>query len=96
MKVEYNSNNSGGSFWLTDANWESLERAGWVKDGYRSAYREGLTLREAIDEWESVTGQQSNSLGCNCCGPPHNFSFEGDNGEWESYSPDYPMYGEPY
>ena len=40
--VEYNSNNSGGSFWLSDDEWRALERAGWVvswvkdtKDKYR-------------------------------------------------------------
>ena len=28
--VEYNSNNSGGSWWLTDDDWKNLEKAGWV------------------------------------------------------------------
>jgi hypothetical protein len=27
--VEYDSNNSGGDWWLTDENWKSLEEAGW-------------------------------------------------------------------
>lgn len=115
MKVEYSSNNSGGSFWLCDGDWYALERAGWnvewcrdknyvtpPKDGRwlgtlaTGATREGLTLRDAIEEFESVTGQYANALGCNCCGPPHYFTFEGDNGEYDSYSPEYPMYGEPY
>lgn len=30
MYVEYSSNNSGGSWWLTDAAWKALEDAGWV------------------------------------------------------------------
>ncbi len=34
--IEYRSNNSGGSWWLTDQNWKDLESAGWevqwVKD----------------------------------------------------------------
>lgn len=34
--VTYSSNNSGGSWWLTDQNWKDLEKAGWevkwVKD----------------------------------------------------------------
>jgi len=30
--VEYSTNNSGGSWWLTDAEWEALETAGWVVD----------------------------------------------------------------
>ena len=29
MKVEYSSNNSGGSWWLSDDDWKSLENAGW-------------------------------------------------------------------
>lgn len=27
--VEYSSNNSGGSWWLTDDDWRALEAAGW-------------------------------------------------------------------
>lgn len=34
--IKYSSNNSGGSWWLTDQNWLDLEKAGWkvkwVKD----------------------------------------------------------------
>lgn len=29
MYVEYDSNNSGGRWWLTDENWKALEAAGW-------------------------------------------------------------------
>ena len=29
MKIEYGSNNSGGSWWLEDKHWLALERAGW-------------------------------------------------------------------
>jgi hypothetical protein len=28
--VEYDSNNSGGSWWLDDEDWKKLEAAGWV------------------------------------------------------------------
>lgn len=30
MYVEYNSNNSGRSWWLKDKDWKKLEKAGWV------------------------------------------------------------------
>lgn len=30
MYVEYNSNNSGGHWWLTDDDWKALEKAGWI------------------------------------------------------------------
>ncbi len=29
MKVKYDSNNSGGRWWLDDKDWYSLEKAGW-------------------------------------------------------------------
>lgn len=114
MYVEYDSNNSGGSFWLSDEDWFALEKAGWEvnwikNDSYHkgeerflgalatSAKREGLSLGDAIAEWERVTGQSSNSLGCSCCGVPHSFSFYDDEGHWkDSYSPSYPSYGDPY
>lgn len=44
--IEYSSNNSGGRWWLTDAQWKALERAGWEVEwggvyfchsGYRTA-----------------------------------------------------------
>lgn len=30
MRVTYNSNNSGGSWWLEDKDWKTLEEAGWT------------------------------------------------------------------
>lgn len=33
--VEYSSNNSGGSWWLTDDDWKNLEAAGWEVDWVR-------------------------------------------------------------
>ena len=29
-RVEYNSNNSGGNWWLSDDDWRKLEAAGWT------------------------------------------------------------------
>lgn len=91
--VDYDSNNSGGSWWLDDYDWYALEQAGWVvhwkargEDADRlepggrwlgalatEAHRAGLTLEEAIAEFEEVTGQDAYAHGCSCCGPPHNF-----------------------
>lgn len=44
--VHYSSNNSGGSWWLTDDDWFALEKAGWevewVKDDpYHKAQGDG-------------------------------------------------------
>lgn len=116
MIVEYSSNNSGGSWWLSDEDWLALEKAGWnvewvkdqvhykdmVRDGRwlgalaTSATREGLNLGSAISEWEYITGETSNDLGCSCCGSPHSFSFTGDDGTSEYYYPESPTQGDRY
>ena len=113
--VEYNSNNSGGSWWLSDEDWAALERAGWIivwrwfdpdyKDRTEAgfprlvlngepvgtdwlgakatyAFRVGLSLDDAIAEWERVVGQDAYEEGCPCCGRPHSFSSYGDDGKW--------------
>lgn len=128
MYVEYESNNSGGSWWLGDSHWKALEAAGWkvlwasleekyTAKGYEldadgtpllvpigdsslggdsysfnlkrkgadgeyrflgalatHAFRAGLSLREAVAEWERVTGLDASASGCECCGPPHVFA----------------------
>lgn len=103
--LEYDSNNSGGSWWLSDEDWEALEKAGWnVHWGNRvygkekllepvpktgdtwlgaiamSAAKEFNSAEEGIAEFESITGQDAAAEGCNCCGPPHNFTWY-ENGE---------------
>lgn len=35
MKLNYSSNNSGGSWWLCDDDWKNLEDAGWEVDWIR-------------------------------------------------------------
>lgn len=32
--IEYHSNNSGGSWWLSDEDWKALDEAGWQVDWY--------------------------------------------------------------
>ncbi|ERB55312.1 hypothetical protein N806_29720 [Rhodococcus sp. P27] len=87
--IEYNSNNSGGSWWLTDEDWYALERAGWdvqwfKNNDYYSSERflGGLassarlyeaTMEEAIESFESITGENVSAQGCECCGSPHSF-----------------------
>lgn len=79
-EITYESNNSGGSWWLTDQDWKKLEEAGWEvewKDwlGAKAtrATREGLSMEEAISEFERITGEDANAKGCDCCGRPHQF-----------------------
>jgi len=95
IKVSYSSNNSGGRWWLEDADWKALEAASWdvewKKDkvgGLGGADEDGRwlgalateaskdfeTMREGVEEWESVVGSDASNEGCNCCGPPHYFS----------------------
>ena len=35
--IRYSSNNSGGSWWLTDENWKALEAAGWSVEWVRNS-----------------------------------------------------------
>ena len=101
MIIEYDSNNSGGDWWLKDEDWYNLEKAGWKIDWYkdekdilgkkrerwlgalaRGAEKEFNTPKEAIIEFEKITGQDASAEGCNCCGPPHSFSW-GDGDEYD-------------
>lgn len=98
--IRYESNNSGGAWWLSDEDWRALEAAGWrvqwVKDDpdfqrwgatdgrwldalATSATRAGLSEADAIAEFERVTGQNAEAMGCDCCGPPHSFYEDGDD-----------------
>lgn len=96
MEVEYDSNNSGGSWWLKDEDWYNLEKAGWDVDWYKDRessmgmsygerWLDGLaggakkdfpTPKDAILEFEKITGQDASDEGCSCCGPPHCFSWK--------------------
>ena len=85
MIVEYTSTNSGGQWWLTDDDWKNLEKAGWKveweKERFlgalaRSAKKEFDSIKEAVEEWEKITREDSRAEGCSCCGQPHNFTSE--------------------
>lgn len=139
MYIEYNSNNSGGYWWLEDEDWKALEAAGWViewaslenlynnegnyireenglpklvpigegnsqsssfadeEDGEfrylgalaKIAYKPHCdNLKEAVSEWEKITGQSSLDAGCPCCGNPHNFTLYDDDGKYVDSGPD--------
>ena len=51
----------------------------WLGALAMRATREGLTLRESVEEWEEITGQNAADQGCNCCGSPHDFYDERGN-----------------
>lgn len=78
--IEYISNNSGGDWWLSDDDWRALEAVGWRVEWKpelgalaTSATRRGLSMTEAVAEWERVTGKNAAAEGCSHCGPPHRF-----------------------
>jgi hypothetical protein len=35
VTLKYESNNSGGDWWLSDEDWRALEKAGWTVDWFR-------------------------------------------------------------
>ena len=78
--VKYDSNNSGGSWWLDDNDWVKLEQDGWLvlwKDWFGAKAKSALLLckseEEAIERFEKITGQLAEEEGCSCCGQPHYF-----------------------
>jgi hypothetical protein len=82
MKITYESNNSGGVWWLKDEDWNALHDAGWEVEWEKrrwlgavakTASKEFASIDDAIKEFESITGQDANSKGCDCCGRPHEF-----------------------
>jgi len=112
--LEYDSNNSGGSFWLDDEHWFALAEAGWeiawamgsgldydrlpppknasARDRRRwlgtLATKARITTfnpLQSIREWEKITESDASAEGCNCCGPPHTFSW-GEGNDWQCLS----------
>lgn len=72
--------------WVRDEKDRTFLRADkdgrWLGALATTAKRRDLTLKDAVREWESITGQSAAEEGCNCCGPPHGFSFYDDNGKY--------------
>ena len=98
MKIEYDSNNSGGHWWIEDEHWHALVDAGWEVKWFKDspvgmikpdedgrwlralamkAFKDFETPAEAMREFEKVTKQDVCDEGCNCCGPPHSFRWDG-------------------
>lgn len=71
--------------WVKGTKWtdEDGRFLGSLADG---AVREGLTLLEAVCEWEGITGQNASEEGCHCCGDPHSFVEYFDGNYVASYS----------
>ena len=69
--------------WYKDMDSGALFRTGeegrWLGALASGATRKGLTLTEAVAEWESITGLSADEAGCRCCGQPHSFWDENNN-----------------
>lgn len=48
--IEYSSNNSGGSWWLDDADWHALEAAGWIVHWVHDPHDPSHEHDEPVDE----------------------------------------------
>jgi len=69
----------------------------WLDSLATHATLKTTSLKEAIYSFEKVTGQNTSTLGCNCCGPPHSFTLYTEDGRSINYySPSSGGYGEPY
>lgn len=55
----------------------------WLGGLATEASKEFASVEDAIREFESITGQDASAEGCNCCGPPHSFSWINEDGERE-------------
>lgn len=52
-----------------------------------SAIRYGLSLQEAVEEWECITHQSALAAGCPCCGQPHSFTEYDADGKYVDSGP---------
>lgn len=53
MYLEYSPNNSGGSFWHTDKQWQELIDLGWVDLGWR-IIKQFPSFQDGMNEWQSI------------------------------------------
>lgn len=70
--VEYSSNNSGGSWWLTDEDWRALEAAGWEVQYYANEE----------DSWADMDGRWLGALASRA--KRYGASLEHAVAEWEA------------
>ena len=73
-----------GNFEYADGN-EVMDETGRPKfigelDRSKYAYKRFDDIKTALKEFEELTGADVTAEGCNCCGAPHEFSWEGPDG----------------
>jgi len=57
---------------------EMKEKDKWLGSLARACKKDFPSLYEGLKEFEKITNQTITDEGCNCCGAPHAFSWEGD------------------
>lgn len=71
--------------WMRDQK-DSLFKSGsdgrWLGALARKAHKDFDTPGEAMHEFEKLTRTDVSDEGCNCCGPPHSFSWNTDDSSW--------------
>lgn len=48
---------------------------------YSYAFKRFNSIKEALCEFEKITGADITAEGCNCCGTPHSFFWNNDKGD---------------
>lgn len=59
----------------------------WLGALAKNAFRVGVPMRDAAEEWERITGLDSTGAGCACCGQPHTFTEYDDDGKYVRSGP---------
>lgn len=81
--VNIGEGNGFGSFNKKDADGKYRYMGALAK----CAYKAGISLLEAGEEFDRVTSQCSTDAGCACCGQPHNFTEYDDNQKYVASGP---------
>ncbi len=80
MSLQYYANNSGGSDWHTEEQWQKLLAVGWHDDD--GLWKQFESEAQGMAEWQSIMNMDPDAEGCECCGPPHAFYTFTDE-EWQ-------------
>lgn len=59
----------------TDKSWVTADDGRYLGALAKEASKEFETPADAMNEFESITGQKVTDEGCNCCGAPHRFCW---------------------
>lgn len=107
IKIEFSHSNNGGYFWLTDSDWDALQKAGWEvfpTREYFPVYRRphATILANDVEHakalWAAALPHfDPNDEGCTCCSAPFTFEvaeYEDDEDLEDEEPYDFNMYGD--